>query len=153
MPRRSTNVLGQLLNSIAYSAAGKITWYSNMWAIIGSRWDKKRIQNKNLKPGGRVNENGELVWGNVVLVRRLCTFGCPKPPGDDFYMSDKGQSQVPATECRKCPYHRASNRQFRFPRCVFGKGETMQEVAQVASIMVNDVMTKAIDKTNKVLGQ
>ena len=147
----------QLLRSMHDSAAGRIRWMPNMWAIVGSRWDKKRVQNKNLA-GSRswINEQGEFVRDGITLVSRQAISHCPSPPGDDFHRNEKdGNYWVPATECRKCPYHRKASRggAFKYARCVFNKGTTPKEVAEATLNMFAGITEQAIKKTNEIIGQ
>ena len=141
------------LKSVFQSNAGKINWYSNMWAIVGSKWDKKRCVNKNLIGGRHVNENGEWLPENgVVLVRRRCTINCPNPPSDDFFVNDDNRAQVPATEYRKCPYHiKAQKGVFNFPRCTFNKSKELGDVAKATLNSFNGMVDEAVKKTKEIL--
>src|ERR1017187_109357 len=105
------SLLDQIGKSISESTVGRIRWHSNMWAVIGSQWDKHRVQNKNLvvlgsRPGSenpRVNANGEFEYDGRTLVRKPNT-ACPNPPGPDFWFDGKWH-WVPAVACRRCQYH------------------------------------------------
>jgi hypothetical protein len=150
-------LLSQMAKSIFESSAGRIHWRGNMWAIVGGQWDKARIRNKNLAGTGHksINEHGELISSKsggvtVVLVKKRAVNSCPKPPGIDFYKGDRGFS-VPATECRKCPCHRASSQAFRFPRCVYGRPENKRDI-QISGIdAFNSIVNQAVGKAKKLL--
>lgn len=149
-------ILNQLFKAIWESNAGKIHWNHNMWALIGSRWDKVRIVNKNFmgKESERFTKEGCLVnrEDNTVLVYRYHTSNCPCPPGDDFYVGDKGRAWVPATECRKCPHHRAKSKQFPFARCVFSAPESASDVADSTIGTFNGFVDTAIEKAKEITG-
>lgn len=146
-------IFSQFLKSVYESSAGRISWMSNMWAIVDSRWDKKRLVNKNLIGSSRVNERGEWKGENgVTLVKKICNPNCPSPPGDDFYQNEKnGLFWVPATECRKCEFHMKSDQNFRFPRCVFKRATTPKEVAQDTLKTFGDLTDQALEKTNQIM--
>jgi hypothetical protein len=146
------NILDTLLKGILESKLGRIRWHSNMWALIGSQWDKKRIQNKNMVGSKDSNELGELIRGDAVVVKRKHTNNCPNPPGNDFYAGGKEPIKyyVPATECRKCKYHVPAGQRFRFPRCTFGKDSTNPSKAILETVdettkLVNEAVNKAND--------
>lgn len=141
----------QMFKSIVESNAGRIRLQSNMWAIVGSRWDKKRIQNKYIAGKAGSNELGEIIHGEHVLVRRLNTSNCPFPPGMYFYIGPNGKASVPATECRKCEYYRGADRQLRFPRCTFKRSAS--EAVSKSVKDVQEIVDSAIDKANKIFGQ
>ena len=132
---RSTNIFGLITKSIYESTAGRIRWQRNMWAVVGSQWDRRRVTNSFLD---------ELVRGDHVLVRKSCTH-CPCPPGDDFHLDDKKRWwSVPATECRKCQYHRPSQRGgFRFPRCTYQKPKSMGDIAASTLVQVANLVGEA----------
>lgn len=154
----------QLFKSLLDNAAGRIRWTPNMWAIVGSRWDKKRCKNeciaKHVQSGKPYNENRYDAEGSifiegktVVLVRKSCTL-CPNPPGDDFHRnSDNGYHWVPASECRKCPYYRKADKQFRFPRCTFGRSEDRAGVAKQALNDFGECLGKVDEKVKEITGE
>jgi hypothetical protein len=152
------DILNQMAKQIFESSAGRIHWRSNMWAIVGSKWDKARLRNKNLagRRGKSINEHGEMISSKaggitVVLVKKRATANCPDPPTDDFYKGDRGY-WVPATECRKCQYHRMANSQFRYPRCVYASPYTDSAgVAIDANKKFSSMVTQAVGEAKKLL--
>jgi hypothetical protein len=143
------NILGQMFRDIHESNLGRIRWHPNMWAIIGSRWDRKRIRNTSMIGSSRVNADGEFIDGNRTLVHRVHA-RCPKAPGDDFYFDDKWY-WVPATECRKCQYHRVATRRHRFPCCTFGRG-TVSDAAKKSLIQIGEMVGKATAQAQEMMG-
>ncbi len=142
-------LLDTIFKATYYAKLGRIRWRANMWAIVGSQWDRRRIANANLIGHRSVNEKGEMVRDDHVLVKRACMALCPCPPGADFYFDGK-RHWVPATECRKCPYHRPSGR-YRFPRCVYSKSEDATVAAQETVKDVGDVMQQAVQHATRII--
>lgn len=124
-----------------------------MWAIIGSRWDHKRIRNERLRGKYHFNEDGECTLDGRVLVQRRYTH-CPNAPGDDFFHDGKW-AWVPATECRKCLYHRPSQRHgpFRFPRCAYGKADNVKDAARDTLMQVSGIVSDAVRQTKEIMGE
>ena len=118
MKRRSSG-LASLFGRLLENNMGRLRPISNMWALVGSRWDKKRLENKF----------GQLERDGKVLVKRKCVH-CPKPPGDDFAKSEKWWS-VPWTECLKCPLHVNPGR-VRFHRCGYKFESDAQAIVKTA---------------------
>ena len=141
---RGTNILGLILKSSFEHSAGRIRWQRNMWAVIGSRWDRKRL----------VSLKGEIELDGKVLIRRICVH-CPCPPGNDFAPDSKGRWwSVPATECRKCQYHRPSGRnRFRFPRCTYNKSDDARNVARDTLVQVSGIVGEAVRQTKEIMGE
>ena len=123
--------LGAMLNRIIESQLGRIRWQRNMWALIGSQWDRAPVR----------IPHGELERGNMVLVRRLCTSRCPAAPGCDFATTTSGY-WVPATECRKCQWHRPSTRGRRFPICTY-RAEKPDVIEAGIANMIGDAIDRA----------
>lgn len=132
---------------------GRIHWHSNMWADIGSQWDKRRIRNENLIGSKHVNDQGEFERDGYVLVHRRSVWNCPNPPGDDFHQNKSGSYMVPATECKKCAFHRTSQGRIRFPRCVFKAPEDTKKAIANGIESANSLLNAAIKKTSKILNQ
>jgi hypothetical protein len=131
---RGTNILATIGKSIFESVSGRIRWRSNMWALVGSQWDKRRI--KSLA--------GEIVRADHVLVKKQSTH-CPSPPGSDFYYDGKWW-WVPAVACRACQWHGPSGRGgFRFPRCTFQRVKE-KATAEVATALVTLSMVKKAEE-------
>lgn len=127
---RGTNIFASIGKALFESNAERIRWRSNMWAIPGSRWAKKPLD---------IRFNTDM----RVLVKKVCTL-CPSPPASDFYLSeDSKKYYVPATECRKCQYHRGANRTFNFPRCTFKKTGNLIDAQIGAATQFNELLTKA----------
>jgi hypothetical protein len=138
-----------MLKNLLESNMGRIRWSRNMWAIIGCRWDRRRLRNPNLigKRSDLVNEFGEWEKDGKTLVERLHT-QCPKPPADDFVRNDRGWYYVPATECRACPLHIKAGNRIRFPRCGYkfeDDASAAMKTAKDVSNIINDVNQKIGD--------
>ncbi len=133
MRRRSSGLDG-LFTRLLENNMGRLRTISNMWAIVGSRWDRKRLENKF----------GQLERDGKVLVKRKCIY-CPKPPGDDFAKTEKSWS-VPWTECLKCPLHVNPGR-VRFHRCGF-KFENDASAIVKTAVEVNEIVTTATNMVN-----
>ena len=133
--------LRAMFRSLFESQLGRIRWRSNMWAVIGSRWDKNRVVNRNIVGRKEINVDGEWECDGRTLVRRLCT-QCPMPPGTDFAAGDNGSSWVPATECRKCQYYRKAQRGRRFSVCAYRAKSPKEAVLDIAD-MVNEAAEDA----------
>jgi len=143
--------LNTIAKRIFEANAGRISWRQNMWAIVGSKWDKVRLQNKNLIGSKilKINAHGEFVEDGRVLVRKTCTL-CPCAPIDDLYFDGKWY-WTPATECRRCRYHRAAGSGFRFPRCTFKRPTDKHVVAQNLIVQVSDLVQKAVDDAKRLI--
>lgn len=142
--------LRYMFQRIVESSLGRIYWTSNMWAVIGSRWDRKRLQNKNLIGSDRVNEKGEWDNGISTLVAKMNTW-CPHPPmpAEEVYKhNEKELWNVPASECRKCPFHEKATRRRRYPICKF-KGGSPEKAAE----NVRNIMSEAVAGVREVMGQ
>lgn len=145
------SVLGQLFDRVIEASLGRIHWYPNMWALVGSRWDKNRIVNPNLAGTKHTNEKGELERDGKVLVYRRSVWNCPNPPGDDFFVSES-RAYVPATECRKCPYHRKAQGKIRFPRCTFKANEDVRQAIKDGLESANSLLDEAVKKAKEITG-
>ena len=152
--RQGPGLMSQIFDQMFESRAGRIRWMSNMWAIVGSRWDRKRLENPNIANGPRSNEHGNLfgVDRQAVLVKRLCMPHCPCPPADDFYKNpERDFWNVPATECRKCQHHRQPNSRFKFPRCGFEKPERTVDIASQALGDTLGMLAKAMNDAGQAI--
>lgn len=138
--RRGPSLFDQIGRSIYESTVGRIHWRSNMWAVIGTRWDTNRLRHL-----------GEIIRDNHVLVKRRCTNHCPNPPGPDFYSETNKFWSVPATECRKCEFHRKPIRGRRFPCCAY-KGEQNPTKAALVTIQkLGDMLQQAEVQALKII--
>ena len=147
---RGTNVFSLIGKSIFDANMGRIRWRPNMWALIGSPWDKRRIARPDLANRGNINEMGHFVIDDHVLVHKPFTL-CPSAPvpQDQFWHDEKGW-RVPAVVCRKCEYHQASNRTVRFPRCKF-KASDASKAAADSLVQIGQMVGKAIKETEEIL--
>ena len=141
--QRGTNIFTLIAKDLFESNAGRIRWRSNMWALIGGKWDRQRIS-----PLG-----SDIVREDHVLVKRRCVTRCPQPPSDGFYFDSKWW-HVPRVDCMKCRYHRASSRggAFRFPRCVYAKSQKQVVVAAQSLVQLDGMVRKATEEAEKILG-
>jgi hypothetical protein len=145
-------MLNQMFKDILEHNLGRIRWQSNMWAIVGSRWDKRRIENKNIAGSPRSNAEGNLFSDAVdteqrlaVVVKKTCTPHCPNPPADDFYKTK--QWHVPQFECRKCQFHVKAGR-YRFPRCTF---KTPKDAGREAAKQFGGMLQEATENAKALL--
>ena len=149
MSRRGTNIFGLIFKSSFESAAGRIRWRRpNMWALIGSVWDKRRVVSLGqefVKGGNGPNHPG------IVLVKKPWTH-CPHPPTADLYFDGKWW-HTPAVECKKCEFYRAASRSFRFPRCLWQKSGEMGDVAKETLVQVGEVVSRAAEETKRMMGE
>jgi hypothetical protein len=133
--RRRSSGLASLFDRMLENNLGRLRTLSNMWAVIGSRWDKKRLD----------DAFGRFQKEDRVLVKRKCV-RCPKPPADDFVKTDN-HWWVPWTECVKCPLHIKSGR-IRFPRCGYMFEDEAQALLKTES-EINGVVDKATAMINE----
>jgi len=127
--RRRSSGLGDIFNRMLENNMGRLRTVSNMWALVGSRWDRKRLE----------SQFGQFERDGKVLVKRKCVH-CPKPPGEDFAKAEKWWS-VPWTECLKCPLHVNPGR-VRFHRCGY-KFENDASAIVKTAVEVNDMVATA----------
>lgn len=150
------SIFGSMIKQIHDAAAGRIQWDRNMWAVIGSRWDKRRIQNRNMIGHPSVNSKGEFISGTHVLVQ-LQNTKCPCPPAGDLYKSEDADIWwTPRSLCVRCQYHRKGKTGigrggFRFPRCVYQRPEDAAGVARRAASTFTGLLKQAGEKTNQIL--
>lgn len=137
--RRRSSGLDALFTRMLESNMGRLNTISNMWAFVGSRWDKKRLETRF----GQMEREGK------VLVKRKCTY-CPKPPADDFVKVNNHWS-VPWTECLKCPLHVMPGR-VRFHRCGYKFEDDASAVLEAAAD-VNEIVVTAANMVNEVMNR
>lgn len=150
---RGTNIFASIGKALFESNMGRIRWRSNMWAVIGSPWDKGRISRPDLANSRNcgVNENGHFVRDDRVLVRKphvLCP-NAPEPQGN-FFRDDKEHWWVPRVLCVKCQFFRASNRTVRFPRCAF-KGDDLAKAAEQTLVQISDAVKTATKQVDEIM--
>ncbi len=150
MRRRQSGILNDIFGRILESNLGRLRPISNMWAIVGGPWDRKRLENPNIAGGSRSNEAGNLFTEDrsMVLVKRKCVH-CPQPPAEGYAKAGKWHS-VPWTECLKCPLHVLPGR-IRFHRCSF-KSSTGEEAIGKSLVEVSSLVSKAVATANEVMG-
>jgi len=128
--RRRSSGFDRLFTDLLESNMGRLRTISNMWALVGSQWDKKRVE----------TIRGHLERDGKVLVKRKCVH-CPKPPGDDFAKTEKFWS-VPWTECLKCSLH-VKPGPVRFHRCGYKFENDAQAIVKTA-VEVKNIQDKAM---------
>lgn len=127
--------LNQMFRDMTQVKHGRIRTLRNMWAVIGSRWDKNRFEI------GSTNHFTKDATG--VLVRKQCTPRCPQPPIEDAWGVD-GKWNVPMTECRKCQHHRKSAPGSRYPKCALLASTNPQlDAARQTVGMIGEAVEKA----------
>lgn len=127
--------LNQMFRDMVQVKHGRIRTLRNMWAILGSRWDKNRVI---------IGEKSTFSKdGSGVLVRRECTFRCPQPSIEDAWGHD-GKWNVPMTECRKCQHHRKSAPGSRYPKCtLLASTNPQRDAARQMVEMIGEAAEKA----------
>jgi hypothetical protein len=75
---------------------------------------------------------------------------CPSAPEEGFWFDGKWY-WVPAVVCRKCQWHRAAGRTFRFPRCTFKKPEPRGDVARATLVQLDGMIQKATEEAEQIL--
>ena len=140
-----TNIFSLISKSLFESNAGRIRWQRNLWAMIGSRWDRLRVEPLGLP----------IVQEDHVLVHKPCVNRCPQPPDSinitgKLYFDGKWW-HVPRVVCVQCQFHRASNRSFRFPRCVWKKETDQLAVAAQSMVQLNGMVEKAVEQAEQIV--
>ncbi len=163
---RGTNIFSLIGKGLFESNVGRIKWRSNMWAIVGGEFDKRRIRNTSAIGIKDVNDKGEFVTGNRVLVKKPYTL-CPNAPvpQERFFFDEKrdapsslmsGQKNrywwVPRTVCVTCQFHAASSREFRFPRCKFRAADTAAAAAKTL-VQISETVKKASEEVDRMMGK
>lgn len=155
---RGTNVFSLIGKAFFESNVGRLKWRSNMWAIVGGEFDKRRIRNTAAIGIKDVNDKGEFVKGNRVLVKKPYTL-CPNAPvpQERFYFDEKLDDQkrywwVPRTVCVTCQFHAAANRDYRFPRCKF-MGTDPAAAAVQTLVQVSEAVKKASEEVELIMGR
>jgi hypothetical protein len=154
MSRRNPGLFDTLGKMLFENVSGRIRWRSNMWALVGGKWDKNRLRNPNLidLSSPIVNSKGEFEKDGRVLVGKSCTL-CPSAPEEEGFYFDGKWFWVPAVACRKCQWHRkrSSARGFGFPRCTFKRAETKNAVAKETLVQFGSMLDEAKTKAEKIL--
>jgi hypothetical protein len=150
-----TNIINRLIKSIFETKIGRIHTYPSCWVLDKYTHNTKLIKNKGIIVSGQLIKRKDSNGNNMVLIKRRGVH-CP----NIIYFEGRpvhetGQEKLKVCSilfsgCQKCEYHEKSSKKIRYPRCMYKSSadpttDTLKDL--------NNIMTKAVETTNKILNK